>query len=198
MDSENVWVIPCSTSEKIALITDAGLLHQVKVTDIPNGKPKDKGTPIDNLSRMDGMKERPVYVAAASVLCSQKLLFVSKTAMVKIVPGEEFVTNNRMVAATKLSDQDALVSVQPVEEMDELVLQTKGGMFLRFALEEVSEMKKASRGVRGMKLSKDDEVTCAWLLSRGEERVVNYKDKDVHLSRLKLAKRDGKGTKVRL
>ena len=118
--------------------------------------------------------------------------------MVKIVPGEEFVTNNRMVAATKLSDQDALVSVQPVEEMDELVLQTKGGMFLRFALEEVSEMKKASRGVRGMKLSKDDEVTCAWLLSRGEERVVNYKDKDVHLSRLKLAKRDGKGTKVRL
>ena len=198
VDSENVWVIPCSTSEKIALITDAGLLHQVKVTDIPNGKPKDKGTPIDNLSRMDGMKERPVYVAAASVLCSQKLLFVSKTSMVKIVPGEEFVTNNRMVAATKLSDQDALVSVQPVEEMDELVLQTKGGMFLRFALEEVSEMKKASRGVRGMKLSKDDEVTCAWLLSRGEERVVNYKDKDVHLSRLKLAKRDGKGTKVRL
>ncbi|MBO6150242.1 MAG: DNA topoisomerase 4 subunit A [Clostridium sp.] len=198
VDSENVWVIPCTTAGKIAVITDAGLLHQVKVSEIPSGKPKDKGTPIDNLSRMDGMKERPVYVAEASVLCGKKLLFATKTAMVKVVPGEEFVTNNRMVAATKLADDDKLISVQPVEGMDEIVLQTKGGMFLRFALEEISEMKKASRGVRGMKLGKDDEVTGVWLLARDAERVITCREKEVHLNRLKLAKRDGKGTKVKL
>ncbi len=198
VDTEHVWVIPCTTAEKIAVITDAGILHQVKASDIPSGKPKDKGTPIDNLCRMDGMKERPVFVENASVLTAQKLLFVTRQAMVKIVPGEEFVTNNRMVAATKLGDGDALLSVRPVAEMDELVLQTKGGMFLRFALEEVSELKKASRGVRGMKLGKDDEVIGAWLLTRGAERVVTWKEKEIHLSRLKLAKRDGKGTKVRL
>ena len=137
-------------------------------------------------------------VKEESVLCGEKLLFATKTAMVKVVPGEEFVTNNRMVAATKLADDDKLISVQPVAGMDEFVLQTKGGMFLRFALEEISEMKKASRGVRGMKLGKDDEVTGVWLLARDAERVITCREKEVHLNRLKLAKRDGKGTKVKL
>ena len=77
-----------------------------------------------------------------------------------------------------------------------MVIQTTGGVFLRFALEEISMLKKASRGVRGIRLTKNEELEKLYLI--GENPIVDYKGKEVHLNRLKLAKRDGKGSKVRL
>ena len=76
------------------------------------------------------------------------------------------------------------------------VLQTTGGVFLRFPLEEISVLKKASRGVRGIKLAKNEELENLYLI--GEDPVIEYKGKEVHMNRLKIAKRDGKGSKVRL
>ena len=97
------------TTDKIGLFTDLGAFHQVKVTEIPFGKLRDKGVPIDNLSKFDGTKERPVCVVNAAQLKGQKLLFATKDAMIKIVPGGEFETNNRTVAATKLQENDMLL-----------------------------------------------------------------------------------------
>ena len=77
-----------------------------------------------------------------------------------------------------------------------MVLQTSSGIFLRFLLEEISVMKKNSRGVRGIKLAAGEELEQLYLI--GENPVVLYKEKEVHLNRLKVAKRDGKGSKVRL
>ncbi|MFR3285641.1 MAG: hypothetical protein ACLTR6_16225 [Clostridium fessum] len=87
VDTENVYVLPCHTTDKIGLFTDLGAFHQVKVTEIPFGKLRDKGVPIDNLSKFDGTKERPVCVVNAAQLKGQKLLFATKDAMIKIVPG---------------------------------------------------------------------------------------------------------------
>ena len=80
-------------------------------------------------------------------LKGQKLLFATKDAMIKIVPGGEFETNNRTVAATKLQENDMLLSVQPADGMREAVIQTTSGIFLRFPIEEISEMKKNAKGV---------------------------------------------------
>ena len=45
IEGENPHVIPCLNTDKICLFTDTGLLHQVKASDIPYGKMRDKGTP---------------------------------------------------------------------------------------------------------------------------------------------------------
>ena len=198
VETENSFVVPCLNTDRICLFTDSGVLHQVKVTEIPFGKLRDKGTPIDNISKFDGTKERPVYVTSAAALSGHQFLFATKEAMVKLVPGEEFETNNRTVAATKLSEEDMLLSVQPVDGSSEVVLQTSGGTFLRFALEEISLLKKNSRGVRGIKLGRGEELEAVYLLGTDSENVVLYKEKPVHLNRLKIGKRDGKGTKARL
>ena len=196
VDTEQVHVVRCLNTDKILLFTDTGNLHQLKVMDVPAGKLRDKGTPIDNLSKFDGGKETIVYLAGSRELKGKILVFATKTAMVKQVPAEEFETNNRTVAATKLQDGDALVSVTPVEGQTEVVLRTSNGVFLRFMLEEISVMKKNARGVRGIKLARGEELEVLYLL--GEDPVVDYKGKEVHMNRLKLAKRDGKGSKVRL
>ena len=108
--------------------------------------------------------------------------------MVKQVPGEEFETNNRMVAATKLQEEDSVVSVTMINGETDVVLQTTNGTFLRFPLEEISVLKKASS------LAKNEELETVYLI--GENPIIDYKGKEVHLNRLKLAKRDGKGSKV--
>ena len=197
-DTENVYVLPCQTTDKIGLFTDLGTFHQVKVTEIPFGKLRDKGVPIDNLSKFDGMKERPVCVVNVSEMKGKKFLFATKDAMIKIVLGEEFETNNRTVAATKLQDNDMLLSVQPVDDMKEAIIQTTSGVFLRFPIEEISEMKKNSKGVRGIKLGHAESLEAIHLLSGNEDDpIVMYKEKAVHLSRLKMGHRDGKGSKAR-
>lgn len=68
IENENPHVICCLNTDRICLFTDAGVLHQVKVTDIPLGKLRDKGTPIDNLCKFDGTKEQTVFVTNASSL----------------------------------------------------------------------------------------------------------------------------------
>jgi len=69
-------------------------------------------------------------------------------------------------------------------------------MFLRFALEEIPLLKKNTRGVRGMKLEAKDVLERVYF--PGSETMINFKGKEVHLNKLKIAKRDGKGSKVRL
>ncbi len=197
-DADSSFTVPCSTGDKICLFTDSGQLYQVKVSEIPYGKLRDKGTPIDNLSKYDSTKERILFVTNSSSLPGQRFLFATKDAMVKIVPGEEFETNNRAVAATKLQEEDAAVCVKPVEEFcTEAVIQTTNGVFLRFSLEEIPTLKKNSRGVRGIKLSEGEELETVHLIGEGGDPVAQYKGKAVHLSRLKLGKRDGKGSRAR-
>ena len=198
IEGENPHVIPCLNTDKICLFTDTGLLHQVKASDIPFGKMRDKGTPVDNLCKFDGTKERPIFIINASALVGRRLLFATKGAMVKLVPGEEFETNNRMVAATKLQDGDMVVSIQLTDGRTEAVLQTTNGVFLRFDLEEISTLKKNSKGVRGIKLGRGEELEQVYLLGTDSEQTVMYKEKQVHLNRLKIGQRDGKGSKVRL
>ena len=135
-------------------------------------------------------------MTSVQAMKGRTFVFATRMATVKQVPAEEFETNNRMVAATKLQEGDRLLSVTPVEGQTEVVLQTTGGVFLRFMLEEISVMKKNSRGVRGIKLARNEELEALHLL--GAEPVIVYKGKEVHLNRLKISKRDGKGSKARI
>ncbi len=196
VDAEQAHVVRCLNTDKICLFTDQGNLHQLKLLDVPAGKLRDKGTPIDNLCRFDGTKETIVYLTNAQAMKDKRLVFATRMATVKQVPAQEFETNNRMVAATKLLEGDRLLSVTPVEGETEVVLQTTNGVFLRFMLEEISVMKKNSRGVRGIKLAKNEELEALYLL--GEDPVTVYKGKEIHMNRLKMGKRDGKGSKARV
>ena len=73
----------------------------------------------------------------------------------------------------------------------------KNGYFLRFLSADVPEKKKAAVGVRGIKLQKKDELEEVYLFEEGTETKITYGEKTVSLHRLKLAKRDGTGTKSR-
>lgn len=194
-DSENKYIVSCLNTGKICLFTNAGKMHQVKVPDIPYGKFRDKGTPIDNLSNYNSTEEQIVFVCDEGSLSMAKLLFATKQGMLKQVDGSEFQVVKRTIAATKLLEEDEVICVQVVTDGQSIVLQTMNGYFLRFASTEVPEKKKGAVGVRGIKLQKKDELEQVYLLEEGVEQKVLYKEKEVTLNRLKLARRDGIGTK---
>lgn len=194
---ENKYVFSCMNTDKICVFTDAGRMHAVKVADIPLVKFRDKGTPVDNLSNYNSQEEQILYAAGMAELRERKLLFVTCKAMLKQVEGQEFDVSKRTIAATKLAEGDRLIFVGPADAMDYVVLQSKEGYFLRFLKQEVPEKKKGAIGVRGMRLGENDELGSAYLLESHTEYTVAYGDKKVSLNRLKLAKRDTKGTKSR-
>ena len=84
-----------------------------------------------------------------------------------------------------------------ITDNQQVVLQTKEGYFLRFPAQEVSEKKKGAIGVRGIKLRKNDELEHEYLFEEGTEAKIIFGEKEVTLNRLKVAKRDGNGTKAR-
>ena len=197
-DAENRFVFTCKNTGKVCLFTDTGQLHTIKVMDLPFGKFRDKGTPIDNVSNFNSEKENIVYITSQTELNLRQVIFVTAHANCKLVDGGEFDVSKRTVAATKLEEGDKIVSVMSVLEQKNIILQTKEGFFLRFLLEEIPEKKKGAIGVRGMKLGPKDAVEKVYYTQNGIETSVEYKDKKLILNNLKAAKRDTKGTKIRV
>ena len=196
-DSENKYVVHCMNTGKICIFTDSGRMHQVKMLDLPYGKFRDKGTPIDNVSNYSSSEEQIIMVCDAEQMRFAKLLFATKQGMIKKVEGTEFQVAKRTIAATKLQEEDTLISVNVVTENQNVVLQTKGGYFLRFPVEEIPEKKKGAVGVRGIKLQKNDELENIYLFEEGTESKVTYGEKEVTLNRLRQGRRDTLGTKTR-
>ncbi|MCF0133265.1 MAG: DNA topoisomerase 4 subunit A [Blautia sp.] len=195
---ESKYVFHCMNTDKICIFTDSGKMHSVKVTDIPMVRFRDKGTPVDNLSNYDSAQEQIIFVASLSDVKKSNLLFVTEAAMCKLVEGQEFDVSKRTIASTKLADQDRLIFIGPADEMEHVVLQSCSGYFLRFLLNEVSIMKKTAVGVRGIKLAANDTLEHAYLLEGHKEYVITYHEKEFALNKIKLAKRDTKGTKPRV
>ena len=196
-DNENKYILHCMNTDKICIFTKDGKMHQVKVMDIPYGKFRDKGQPIDNISNYDSTQEEIVYICDSEQMRYAKLLFATKQGMIKKVEGTEFQVTKRTITATKLQPEDEVVKIQVVTENQHIVLQTTDGFFLRFPAAEVTEKKKGAIGVRGIRLKKDDALTDVYLFEEGTECKISYHEKEVTLNRLKLAKRDGTGTKYR-
>ena len=252
-DSEYKYVFRCMNTDKVCIFTDNGNLHQIKVNDIPFVRFRDKGTPIDNLGNYDSKDENIIFISDTAGLTGKKLLFTTSLGMMKLVDSSEFNVTKKTVSATKLNDDDKVVSIVITEAVmtaaddsmalsgsmemagmeDEfapvalsggsddfgggfgdgfdnnfavdllytnqmVVLQTENGVFLRFSLKEIPEKKKGAVGVRGIKLAAGDYITHVYVLDAGDNMVIDYKGKEVALRKLKTAKRDTKGTKVRI
>nr|WP_253293903.1 DNA topoisomerase (ATP-hydrolyzing) [Falcatimonas sp. MSJ-15] len=208
--NENKYVFKCMNTEKICIFTDKGDLHQVKVADIPFGRFRDKGTPIDNLGNYDSRGENIIYLCSTGQIIERKLLFATKMGMIKLVDGKEFDVTKRTVAATKLNDGDEVINVLPTDAVvsvdsqgqeiisseEHLVIKTEGGYYLKFAISEIPQKKKGAVGVRGIKLVSGDSVSDLYLFNKESEIVVGYGKKQISLKDdINLTKRDGRGVK---
>lgn len=117
-DKEFKYVFHCLNTDKICIFTDTGLMHGVKVMDIPFVRFRDKGTPIDNLGNYDSKGESIVFISSIDMIKGRKMLFSTRNGMLKIVDGNEFDVTKRTVSATKLTDEDMVVNITLTNTID--------------------------------------------------------------------------------
>ena len=196
-DGESKYVIFCMNTGKICLFTAEGRMHQIKVLDIPHGKFRDKGLPVDNISNFDSTQEHIVAIFSEERMEKEWLLFVTKDGLVKKVAGSEFLVSKRTTAATKLQNGDEIRAILFMNRQDFVVLQTENGYFLKFPAKDVTEKKKGAMGIRGIRLQKKDVIENAYVFAEGNETKALYKEKEISLNRLKTGNRDTIGVKQR-
>ena len=196
------FVLKIKNTDKLCIFTDKGNMHQVKMEKVPRCKMKDKGTLIHSLCKMENDEEGLLYVSFEE-LFESILLFVTKNGYIKLVSGAEFETGRQMIAATKLDADDEVVGVIMLSASDVLtgtkkvILLTKDGLSLGFPLSEVSELKKTSRGVKGITLEKEDTVAFATVVHPAAE-TFEYGGKTLNARRVRNRKRAAKGQKANL
>ena len=196
------FVLKIKNTDKLCIFTDKGNMHQVKMEKVPRCKMKDKGTLIHSLCKMENDEEGLLYVSFEE-LFESILLFVTKNGYIKLVSGAEFETGRQMIAATKLDADDEVVGVIMLSAGDVLtgtkkvILLTKDGLSLGFPLSEVSELKKTSRGVKGITLEKEDTVAFATVVHPAAE-TFEYEGKTLNARRVRNRKRAAKGQKANL
>ena len=194
-DAEFRQIIPCMSDDRICLFTNTGQMHLVKMADVPFGKFRDKGIPVDNICNYSSSSEEIVAILCLADIMDKKLLFVTRTSMIKLVEGAEFDVSKRTTAATKLAEGYQVLCVGAAAPEDTLALQSEKNYFLRIQVSDIPEKKKGAIGVRGMRLGKEEGIVSAWILKEDSEYAVKVKDKEVVLNRLHVGNRDTRGVK---
>jgi len=196
--AESRHIITCMSSDKICLFTSSGRLHLINADDIPFGKFRDKGAPLDNFSKYDSSSEDIVAIFPLSDIVDTKLTFVTKTGLVKQVDGSEFSASKKTIAATKLAEADEVLCVCSSSQFSQLVLRTHNGYFLKFSISGIPEMKKTAAGVKGISLTSSDHVEEVFPLEPSAELTASLHGGEISLNKLKLATRGGRGVKPKL
>lgn len=194
-------LIKMKNNDRLCVFTAEGNMYQIKASAIPKGKVKDKGVLIHTLCKVG--KEEILLYASAEELFESQLLFTTKSGFIKLVSGIEYDTNRSTIATTKLEDGDMLAGIMRLSAADVLagnrkvILYTNERLSLGFPLEEVPEMKKASRGVKAIDLDTNDFVVYASAVTPNDE-TFTYRGKELSAKKIRNRKRGAKGQKATL
>ncbi|WP_167956071.1 DNA gyrase/topoisomerase IV subunit A [Anaerosporobacter faecicola] len=192
---EYTHIVSMKNTDRLCLFTAEGNMYQVKAAAIPKGKTKDKGVLIHNLCKVN--KETILLYTSFEELFESQLLFTTKNGFIKQVSGAEFETNRLMISSTKLEADDLLVSITVLTAHDilsqnmKVILLTEKGASLGFPLEEVSELKKTSRGVKAIALDSGDHVIYATAQDSNLDRFT-YESKTYSARKVRMRKRGQK------
>lgn len=198
IDEEYKFAIRIRNNGRMAIFTESGQMHILKMTDLPMQKFRDKGIPVDNVTNYDSGTDAIIFAEDLSTVLLGKYLFVTAAGMCKVTEGTEFdVSSRRTVTATKLNEEDRIVCIRKVRTEENVILQSTGGYFIRFLLSEIPEMKKTAAGVKGMRLDGTEKIENAYITENESDESIVHGSKTLMLNSVKLLGRGGKGTKIK-
>ncbi|MFA5570400.1 MAG: DNA topoisomerase (ATP-hydrolyzing) subunit A [Sphaerochaetaceae bacterium] len=148
-----------STHNYVMVVTTMGKAYWLKVHQFPVGSRTSKGESIKKLLPFEAEEEVTSIINFKDFDEDLFLLMVTRAGVAKKVNLPLFVNaRTRGIIALFLDEGDVLVKSELVREDDEAVIITKKGKALRFRSSDVRAMGRASRGVRGIRRGKNDEV----------------------------------------
>jgi DNA gyrase subunit A len=153
-------IFVASTHEYIMFITSIGKAYWMKVHELPEGSRISKGVHIKSLLTVSPNEEITTIVSLKDFTDDRYLFMSTARGVVKKVRISEFSNaKTRGIIAINLDAGDKLVSALLTCGSDEVVLISRKGQALRTHEDAVRAVGRSSRGVSGMRLDDDDELT---------------------------------------
>jgi DNA gyrase subunit A len=148
-----------STHDFLLFFTDKGKVHWIKVYDLPLQARTGKGRALANLMTLEEGEGIANCFNVRYFPDDQYLVIATRQGIIKKTALSAYGRPMKGgIIAIRLDEGDALVDVRIVQGDEDLVLSTSGGMAIRFNHEDARPMGRATRGVKGIKLKKDEIV----------------------------------------
>jgi DNA gyrase subunit A len=191
-------LMTCSTHDYLLLFTSKGRVYWLKCYKVPPAERYSKGKYLTNIVKLK--KDETIQTVLSVKNFIGYLMFTTKKGQVKRMElsllSKPRSSGVRAINLPK-DGSDKLIDVQFIKENQDVLLATKKGQAIRFNSKDVRAMGRASYGVRGINLSKDDEVVSLEVLEHEEDSVLTITEKGYgkrsKIKDYRLTSRAGKG-----
>jgi len=148
-----------STHDYILFFTDAGKIHWMKVHELPQAGRLTRGKAIVNLLHLSPQEKVTAILSLKDFTKDKFITFMTKRGTIKKTTLEAY-SNPRSggIIAIHLDEGDELISTKLADGKQHLFIGTKTGKAIHFPETQIREMGRTARGIRGIKISKEDEV----------------------------------------
>ncbi len=154
---EDIFV--ANTHNTMLFFTDKGIVHWLKVYNIPEGSRQAQGKAIVNLLELKDGARVTACIPIQKFKVDQYILMATKNGVVKKTSLAAYSRPRAGgIIALTLDEGDALVNVVLTEGEDHIMLATRNGMAVKFSEKDARPIGRTSRGVRGVKLRSDEVI----------------------------------------
>ncbi|GAA7812578.1 DNA topoisomerase (ATP-hydrolyzing) subunit A [Helicobacter pylori] len=174
---ENFFV--ANTHDILLFITNKGQLYHLKVYKIPEASRIAMGKAIVNLISLAPDEKIMATLSTKDFSDERSLAFFTKNGVVKRTNLSEFGSNRSYsgIRAIVLDEGDELVSAKVVDKnAKHLLIASHLGIFIKFPLEDVREIGRTTRGVKGIRLAENDFVVGAVVISDDGNKLLSVSE----------------------
>ena len=186
-----------STHDYLMFFTNQGQVYWLKVHEIPQASRAARGKPVVNCIAVRPNEHIAALVPVREFSDEKSLIFATRKGTVKKTKLSEYShVRSNGIRALNIEDGDELMDVQVCDASCDIVLATREGMSIRFHQSDVREMGRATTGVKGIELAKDD-CLIGMVVIRREATLLVVSEKGYgkrsELTEYRVQKRGGKG-----
>lgn len=192
----------CETHDNILFFTNKGKVYQTKAYEIDESSRTSKGTAVINLINIESGEKVESFITYNKKDEFKYVFLTTRNGTVKKTSKNDFENIRRSgIVAIKLDKGDELVWSNPSTGNDDILIYTRIGKSIRFQEKSVRPLGRATRGVRGIKLTKDDRVVGMDVVKKGSEPMLltileNGYGKKTLIKEFKTQSRGGQGVKI--
>jgi DNA gyrase subunit A len=192
-------IFTASTHAYIMIFTDNGQVFKLKVHEIPDAPTHARGKAVVNLINIPSTRKLAGVVPVKEFSEGRYVVMVTRKGVIKKTPLSEFQNiRTNGINAINIDDGDELLDVVLTDGTKRIFIATHNGLAIRFDESDVRPMGRATRGVRGIDLRKDDYVVSLCAVSADDsERMLSVSEqgfgKQTPITIYRLQSRGGKG-----
>ncbi len=167
---DNLFI--ANTHDYILCFSSRGRVYWIKVYSVPQGGRASRGKPIVNLVQLEQGEKINAILPVKAFDENRYIFMATAFGTVKKTPLSEFSRPRASgIIAVGLDEDDYLIGVALTEGKHDVMLFSDAGKAIRFDENDVRPMGRGARGVRGMKLGRNQKVI-SLLVAESEELAV--------------------------